>query len=170
MKKIGIFYGSSTGSTMRVAQQLGQLLNVNPDDIYDISRVAPAAVAEYDVLLLGSSTWGKGELQSDWLDFGNALRVMDLKDKTIAIFGCGNQMMRNTFCNAVGRLTDIAGETGAKIIGQFNAEGYTFNKSEAKIEDTPMMKGLVLDEGNEPQLTKPRLKAWAELIKAEIGE
>lgn len=169
MKKIGIFYGSSTGSTMKAAQQIGVQLNVSPNDIFDISRVAPAHVGEYEVLILGSSTWGKGDLQEDWFDFGTALKVMDLKDKTVAIFGCGNEKMMNTFCNAVGKLNDIIAPTGAKIIGQFNAEGFNFKKSEAQIEGLPLMKGLVLDNENHMNLTAPRIKAWAQLIKEEIG-
>lgn len=168
MKKIGIFYGSSTGSTMKVAQQLGVLLNVSPNDIHDVSRVAPAAVGEYEVLLLGSSTWGAGNVQEDWIDFGTGLKALALNDKTVAVFGCGNQNMKNTFCNAVGKIADLAAETGAKIIGQFNAEGYNFKKSEAQLEGLPLMKGLVLDEGNASELTSPRLKAWTALLKEEI--
>lgn len=168
MKKFGIFYGSTTGNTFKVAQKIAALLNISPNDVFDIARVAPAAIGEYDVLLLGSSTWGAGDLQEDWFDFSAALKAMDLKDKTIAVFGCGNEKMANTFCNAVGKIADMAAETGAKVIGQFNAEGYTFKKSAAQIEGLPLMKGLVLDEGNHPELTADRLKKWTTLITEEL--
>lgn len=168
MKKIGIFYGSSTGSTAKVARSLGQLLGVDPNDIHDVERAAPAAMGEYDVLLLGSSTWGAGELQPDWKDFSKALEAMNLKGKKIAVFGCGNQKMAKTFCNAVGIIYDIASGTEADMIGNFNSDGYTFRESKAKLDDQGMMKGLVLDEGNDPQFTPKRLKAWAELVKQSI--
>lgn len=169
MKKIGIFYGSTTGNTYKVAQKLAALLKVSPNDTYDISRVAPAAVGEYDVLLFGSSTWGAGDLQEDWFDFSAAIKAMNLSDKTIAVFGTGNEKMVKTFCNAVGKISDMAESTGARLIGQFNAEGYTFKSSAAQMEGLPLMKGLVLDEGNHPELTDKRLKEWAQLIIEETA-
>ena len=168
MKKIGIFYGSTTGVTKKIAEKIGAKLKVNPNDIHDICRVGPAAVGEYDILLLGSSTWGRGDLQEDWLDFGNGMQALDLSDKTIALFGCGNEKMAKTFCNAVGKLNEIAKTTGAKIIGQFNAEGFNFKESEAAIPDMPLMKGLVIDEVNHSNMTDSRIDAWCKLISEEI--
>lgn len=164
MKKIGIFYGSSTGVTAKIARQLATLLNVSQNDVHDIADIAPSALGEYEIILLGSSTWGAGEMQKDWMDFSKALEAMDLKGKTIAVFGTGNEKMAVTFCNAVGRIYDIAAKTGAKMIGEFNSDGYTFRKSLAKIEDSDLMKGLVIDQGNEPRLTDKRLEEWTKII------
>ncbi len=68
MSKIGIFYGSSTGSTSEVAQRLGKALGAEAN-IFDVASADAAEAAAFDVLLLGSSTWGIGDLQDDWEDF-----------------------------------------------------------------------------------------------------
>mgnify|MGYP002461750743 FL=1 len=66
MKKIGIFYGSSTGTTESVAYTIAQKLGVASNDVHDASKLTGEMVKEYDVLVLGTSTWGCGEVQDDW--------------------------------------------------------------------------------------------------------
>ncbi len=57
MKKIGIFYGSSTGSTSDLAQKIAKELNAEAN-VFDIANCSASDLLAYDVLLLGSSTWG----------------------------------------------------------------------------------------------------------------
>ena len=66
MKTIGIFYGSSTGTTEGIAKRIAEKLGVEDKDIHDVSNASPADVAPYEILLLGCSTWGAGDLQDDW--------------------------------------------------------------------------------------------------------
>lgn len=66
--KIGIFYGSSTGTTAEVAEKIAKQLGVDAADVYDVAKVGPSKFGEYDMLVLGSSTYGSGELQDDWYD------------------------------------------------------------------------------------------------------
>ena len=54
MSKIGIFYGSSTGSTSEVAQRLAKALGAEAN-VYDVAGADAADAAAFDVLLLGSS-------------------------------------------------------------------------------------------------------------------
>ena len=63
MAKIGIFYGSSGGVTGAVAEKLEELFEdadlINmEEDFDDIDQLLG-----YDILLLGSSTWGQGDPQ-----------------------------------------------------------------------------------------------------------
>ena len=44
MKKIGIFYGSSTGMTAEVAQEIAKLMGVDEKDVHDVARSAPPAI------------------------------------------------------------------------------------------------------------------------------
>ena len=88
MSKIGIFYGSSTGSTSEVAQRLAKALGAEAN-VFDVASADAADVAGFDVLLLGSSTWGLGDLQDDWEDFLPKLAEQDLAGKNVALFGCG---------------------------------------------------------------------------------
>lgn len=79
MKKIGIFYGSSTGVTAEVAQEIAKKFGVADADVHNVAKSAPSDVAPYDVLILGSSTWGAGELQDDWYDFLTGLKCLTSK-------------------------------------------------------------------------------------------
>ena len=65
MNKIGVFYGSTTGTTEDVAHRIAEKLNVPQGDIHDVSALTDALAKEYGVLVLGTSTWGVGELQDD---------------------------------------------------------------------------------------------------------
>ena len=90
MGKTAIIYGSTTGTTEDIAGRIASKLNIAQGDIYEISKVTADTVAGYDTLLLGSSTWGSGDLQDDWYDGIETLKGADLAGKKIALFGCGD--------------------------------------------------------------------------------
>ena len=105
MNKIGVFYGSTTGTTEDVAHRIAEKLNVPNGDIHDASKLNDELVKEYDVLVLGTSTWGAGELQDDWYDGIKVLKKCDLSHKYVALFGCGDSdSYSDTFCDAIGIL------------------------------------------------------------------
>ena len=54
MKKIGIFYGSSTGTTQGIAETIASKLGVPASDVIDVSKMNADIVKEYEALLLGS--------------------------------------------------------------------------------------------------------------------
>lgn len=164
MNKIGLFYGSSTGVTENVALRLAEL--IGDVDVYDVAKTKPSIVEDYDVLILGSSTWGSGDLQDDWYDFIIGLEVLNLKGKKIAIFGCGDETMSDTFCGAVGVIYERLQNTGATFIAPYEATEYTFDESPAYIDGRYV--GLLLDEVNHADLTDNRLKGWLENIRKEI--
>lgn len=66
MKKTIVIYGSTTGVCQELAEQIARKLGVS--DVANVVDVNGDRVAEYDNLLLGTSTWGAGELQDDWYD------------------------------------------------------------------------------------------------------
>lgn len=166
MKKIGIFYGSSTGTTMAVAEEIAKALNVSPSDVYDVGVTGPSAVADYDLLILGASTWGSGDLQEDMATFLDGLAALDLEDKLVAIFGCGDENMSDTFCNSVGEIYHRLHDTKAMFIAPFNNDGYKYKHSESDVHG--MIVGLCIDETNHADETPARIKAWAEEIKKEL--
>ena len=99
MGKTAIIYGSTTGTTEDIAGRIASKLNIAQGDIYEISKVTADTVAGYDTLLLGSSTWGSGDLQDDWYDGIETLKGADLAGKKIALFGCGDSSSySDTFC------------------------------------------------------------------------
>lgn len=118
------------------------------------------------MLVLGSSTWGNGEVQSDWYDFLDGAQSLDLSDKKIALFGCGDESMTDTFCSAIGTLYNRLKGTGAQFIGAFDADGFHFDHSDAMIDGKIV--GLMLDDVNHADLTDSRIARWTEQLKTEI--
>ena len=165
MKKIGIYYGSLTGTTEQVARKIAALLSVDSKDVHDVAKSAPSSVAGYDMLILGTSTWGEGELDEAWLDFLPGLEVLTLRGKQIALFGCGDETMSETFCDGVGHLYERLIPTGATFVGQYPADCYSFEKSRAVVDGEPV--GLLLDQVNHPELTELRLRGWCDEIAAK---
>lgn len=169
MKRTAIFYGSSTGQTRDVAFKIADKLGISPADIYDVAQTEPSVTADYDNLILGSSTWGDGELEKDWYDFIDGLQSIYLKGKNIALFGLGDTTMSDTFCDAVGELRNRLGETRATFVGEgFPYDGFEFNKSKAVDEDGRAV-GLLLDNVNHEILTDGRIEAWTEILKKELA-
>lgn len=163
MKKYGIFYGSLTGTTADVAGRIARELGVDNTDVHDVKDTAPSKLGDYEELILGTSTWGDGEIENDWYDFLDGAQALDLKGKRMAVFGCGDESMSHTFCNGVGELYTRMLPTGVTPVGAFNVDGYDFEKSDAYIDGKYV--GLLLDEVNHPDLTDARIKAWVALIR-----
>ncbi len=157
MAKIGVFYGSSTGTCEDVAGKIAAKLD--GADVLNAADLTADSVAVFDVLLLGSSTWGAGELQDDWYDACETLHNLDLKGKKVALFAVGDSACYpDTFCGALAPLYDAVKESGAEVVGQVSADGYTFDDSEGVVDGNFL--GLALDEANEPDLTDGRIDAW----------
>lgn len=167
MKKIGIFYGSTTGSTAEVASEIAQRLGVDPKDVHNVADTAPSAVGDYDVLIIGASTWGAGDLQEDMATFIDGLKAIDLRQKEVAIFGLGDEEMDETFCNSVGEIYHRLHDTHAEFIAPFDNSDYRYDHSDADVKG--MTVGLCLDNVNKPELTPIRLDAWCQKIKEEIA-
>ncbi|MDR3366589.1 MAG: flavodoxin [Prevotellaceae bacterium] len=166
MSKIGIFYGSSGGSTQRVAGSIAKKLGAD-SDAYDVGKAKADDLAPYDVLLLGSSTWGLGDLQDDWEGFVKALAAADLSGKKVALFGCGDSSSYpDTFCSAMGVLYNAVKDK-ATVVGFTATDGYTFDSSEAVVDGRFV--GLPLDEDNESNLTDERIDRWVKQLKEALG-
>ena len=63
MKKTGVFYGSTTGTTESVANLIAEKLGIAQADVHDVSKMSADVAGAYEALILGTSTWGDGELQ-----------------------------------------------------------------------------------------------------------
>ncbi|MDE6490624.1 MAG: flavodoxin, partial [Muribaculaceae bacterium] len=156
---------SNTGTTARVAEMIAAELGVSSGDIHDVAKSAPSDVAPYEVLVFGSSTWGSGDMQDDWYDFADGVQALDLKGKKIALFGCGDETMSDTFCGAVGELYDRLKCTGAEFIAPFDADCYDYSHTPAEIEGRIV--GLLIDDVNHRELTAGRVARWCRDIQSQ---
>ena len=165
MKKTGIFYGSTTGTTESVARLIAEKLGVSPADVHDVSKLDAALAESYEALILGTSTWGDGELQDDWYDGIKVLKNANLSGKTIALFGCGDsESYSDTFCDGMGILYEDLKDTGCTFLGnRVSTDGYSFGSSIAVVDGCFV--GLALDDVNESDKTASRISAWAADLK-----
>jgi Flavodoxins len=83
MTKAIIVYGSTTGTTETLAMAVAAELKVTGmvAAVMDVSAVRPEELMQYDLVVLGCSTWGDGELQDSYIPFEKKLRDLDLKGK-----------------------------------------------------------------------------------------
>jgi len=117
MVKAIVIYGSTTGTTEDIAQIVAQEMKSSGMDVAvkNVSSSDPEELADYDVILLGCSTWGNGELQDDYIDFEEKLRSVDLNGKKAAVFGPGESSYP-LFCKAVDILEETLKKTGTELI------------------------------------------------------
>lgn len=165
MNKTCIIFGSSTGVCQDLASRIAEKLGVS--DVLEAGNITADEIAGYTNLILGTSTWGAGEMQDDWYEGIKALKEADLNGKVVALFGCGDcEGYSDTFCGGLAELYNAAKDGGATIVGEVSTEGYTFDDSEAVVDDKFV--GLALDEVNEEGKTEERINAWVEQIKPAL--
>jgi flavodoxin I len=167
MANIGIFYGSTTGNTQSVAEKIQELFGQDSAELSSISEASSETLAAYQYLVLGSSTWGIGELQDDWLPGIEKLDSVDWSGKKVALFGTGDpQGYPDSFVDAIGIIYEKLAEKGASVVGFCPTDGYDYDTSKA--EKDGRFVGLVIDEDNQNELTDDRINAWIEELKAEF--
>lgn len=166
MSKIGIYYGSTTGNTQEVAEEIANQLNVAKSDLHDVAK-ANADFSAYETILFGSPTLGFGDLQDDWEDYINKVKSADLSGKKVALFGCGDSSSySDTFGDAVGKIYQTIKGKGCEIVGSVSTDGYTFDESEAVVSGRFV--GLLIDNDNESDMTEERISNWIEELKKAI--
>jgi len=167
---IAIFYGSTTCYTEmaaeKIQQELQQKLNINID-LFDIKEVSLSKTAQYDIILFGISTWDFGELQEDWESSWNDIADLNLDNKTIALFGLGDQLgYADWFQDALGMLHDEIIVKDCEIIGYWPNVGYEFIASKGLSDDNQFFVGLSLDDENQFDQSEDRIQQWcAQLIE-----
>ncbi len=176
--KIAIFYGSTTCYTEMVAEKIQVLLQSDPQmaahgsiSLHNIKTTPLSQMQDYDVLILGISTWDFGELQEDWEAHWSEISDVNLNQKIIAIYGMGDQIgYSDWFVDAMGMLDEAIAGNDCQRIGFWPTEGYEFTRSKALTPDGEWFVGLALDEENQYDLTEDRLLQWLEQITAELQE
>ena len=176
MSKIGIFFGTDTGTTRLVAKKIYSLLGEElADKPKNINRTTPAELLQYDALILGTPSYGIGDLpglatgcqEANWLEFSPYLDDVDLSGKRVALFGRGHpDRYASRFASSLIHLYRLFYGNGATIIGRWSTEGYQFEHSAAIIDN--QFVGLVIDQRSQPFLTDERLQTWVAQIKPHL--
>lgn len=176
MQKIGIFFGTDSGSTRLIAKlmakKLGEDLAAKP---LNVNRIVVNDMLQYDVLILGTPTYGEGQLPGkstkivagSWEEFLPQLKANDMAGKTVAIYGLGDQQKYSErFADSLFLLYSHLLACGARVIGSWSTHGYEFEKSKSVVDDNFV--GLILDQSNQRLLTEQRIDTWLAQIKPDL--
>ncbi|MGE5394452.1 MAG: flavodoxin [Candidatus Saccharibacteria bacterium] len=168
MNKTGIFYSFNSKKTAKAAekiiQEFGEDFKIVPVNAEELTE---DVFLSFDNLILGVPTWFDGELPNYWDEFVPALEDLNLKKKTIAIFGLGNQVeYPENFGDAVGIMARLVKTRGAKVIGHTPVDGYHYESSKAEVDGEFV--GLLLDQETQPRLSKERIAKWVENLKTQF--
>ena len=175
MAEIGIFFGTDSGTTRLIAKKMAKKLGEVADKPLNVNRVSVAELLAYDALILGTPTYGEGQLPSEitgvkngsWEEFLPQLLQHDLSGKVVALYGLGDQeKYGHRFANALYELYDKIVRAGATIVGAWSTDGYEFSDSKSVIDGKFV--GLVLDQSNQSLLTEERIDNWLTLIKPAL--
>ncbi len=178
MRKIGIFFGTETGTTRLIAKKihkkLGDEFGAKP---VNVNRIAPEEMLQYDAMILGTPSYGVGDipgrnagcLESNWEEFLAQLQGADFSGKRIALFGLGAQeRYSDRFAASLIRLYQAVKGYGAEVVGSWSTEGYVFEHSPSVIDGRFV--GLVIDQRTQGMLTEQRIDAWVDQIKPLLLE
>ena len=164
--RIKLIYGSDTGNTELVTEDLVKLLgNVEVTTVADLTPED----WDHDNFILGIPTWYDGELQSDWEEYFDEFKTIDFTGKKVAIFGLGDQLgYEEWFCDGIGILAKEILKNGGTVIGYTTKDkSYDFETTPKSIIKDDVFYGLCIDEDNQGELTQERLKNWVEQLKLE---
>lgn len=176
MSKIGIYFGTDTGTTRLMAKKMAKkLANKFGSDLADkplnVNRIEAQDMLQYDALILGTPTYGDGIMpgidtgakNGSWQEFAEQFSRLDLSGKKVALYGLGNQeKYPDRFAEGLYHLYQLVKDCGATIVGQWSIEGYEFNQSKAVVDGEFI--GLVIDNNSQGMLTESRLDTWLEQV------
>jgi flavodoxin I len=178
MSKIGIFFGTESGTTRLIAKKIFKALGEDiADKPVNVNRTGPEELLRYDALILGTPSYGVGDVpgrsagcaEANWAEFLPRLDGADFTGKRIALYGLGDQdRYKGRFASSLIHLYRFFYGYGADIVGQWSTEGYAFEHSAAVIDGRFV--GLVLDQRQQPLLTETRIATWVEQIKPLLLE
>ncbi len=164
MKKIGLLYSFNTNKTAQVAKRIQE--NFDEKDIEPVNAedINGNEFSSFDNLILGCPTWFDGELPNYWDEFLPELEDLNLKGKTIALFGNGDQVgYPENFVDAIGIMAEALEKQGAEIVGYTSVKDYSYERSKAERGDH--FCGLAIDFENQSRLNNKRIKEWCEQLK-----
>ncbi|MBR3086452.1 MAG: flavodoxin domain-containing protein [Kiritimatiellae bacterium] len=140
MDKAHVIFGSTTGMTEAVANKIAEALGATAVNV----NAADAQAFDAELLVLGTSTWGVGDLQDDWAAQLDSVKA-NFAGKKVAVFGLGDSLgFADTFCVAAETIAAAARDAGATLVGEV----------------------LKIDDTNEADQTDGKVAAWIETIRA----
>lgn len=180
MDKIGIFFGTESGSTRLVAKKIQKALGDGLcDKPVNVNRTTPDDMLRYDALILGTPSYGDADIpgkgisecvEPNWVEFlAQVPKGASFTGKRIAFFVLGAQeRYADRFCSSLLPLVQAFKEQGADIVGDWPIDGYTFENSAAVVDGRFL--GLAIDQRTQSMLTDERIKNWLAQVQPLLAE
>jgi len=174
LAKVGIFFGTSTGSTGAVADMIKEELGDDADGPFDIETLEGSVqenFGKYPALIVGTPTWNTGadteRSGTGWDEiYYSSMQELNLKGKKVAVFGLGDQeSYSENYADATGELHDVFQNLGGQMMGYTSQAGYEHDDSKAIRGDK--FCGLLCDMVNQEELSEGRVQNWVAQLKAE---
>jgi flavodoxin I len=102
--KIAIVYHSAGGNTKALADRISSCLP--QARLFTITDFDPATLSSYAGLLVGTYTWGDGELPAKMIPFYKELEAQNISHLVTGVFGTGETNYHH-FCGAVNQFRDM---------------------------------------------------------------
>jgi flavodoxin I len=166
MEPVGIFYGSTYGTTAKAAEKIKKAFGRSKVEVHNLKNATIEDMKKYKNLIFGTSAWGIGEMQDEWEYFIDNLPSLDFSDRKLALFGLGDQKeYPESFVDGLGTLYCRLPDKSC-VVGETATDGYDFYFSLAAKDDKFI--GLVLDEHHQKEATDDRIKKWVTQLKKEF--
>ena len=106
--RVAIVYASATGNTKAAAEILQHIYREMqvPVVVYAIKDFPLSELSRYDVVIVGTYTWGSGEIPKELRGLFTAFEELGKKKLVTAVFGTGDSCYAE-FCGAVDRFRDM---------------------------------------------------------------
>ncbi|WP_370979940.1 flavodoxin [Agaribacterium sp. ZY112] len=168
-----LIFGTDTGNTEEMAEKIADAFVQHglSLELINVSDCSVEQIETFDFIIMGIPTWDFGGIQEDWEEFEQDILRCQLKEKTVALYGMGDQLgYGDYFVDAMGWLYERVAKSGARVIGAWPTEGYDFAASLAVNEDNSLFCGLAIDDDQQFDLTDERIERWVLQLLAELNE
>lgn len=118
MGKILLVYATMSGNTEAMADLIEKGLQEAEAEVdrFEAMDIDDAELFnDYEHIVLGTYTWGDGDLPDEFLDLAEEMEALDFTGKTCAVFGSGDTAYEY-FCGAVDTLEEKIKERGGEIV------------------------------------------------------
>ncbi len=130
MSKVLISFATMSGNTQKVADHIAKELTKNMPEIetkiIDMMELTEEQFIEYDLVILGSSTWTDGDYNPISLEFFSQLQGTntDFSKFRFAIFGLGESYYPE-YCTVVEKMAQVLKSKNGRIVGELlKLDGY----------------------------------------------
>ena len=106
--KIAIVYSSKTGNTEELVQRICQLFKKKGVmvSLFRVEEFSVQDLSEFSAVVVGTYTWGNGEIPQEMLELYRAFETQDVKRVLTGVIGTGDSGYP-MFCGAVEKFKDM---------------------------------------------------------------